>query len=375
MPEPFAVFQYYRYGVRHPLIAEQRKYVALVLDFGGGTFDVSVVESTKFGEISGGGVNSRPLGAKSIQVGGFYINRLVAEDALFSALAKGVDKASVRKSLEMFYKNKNADIDFLSQLHERQRSFFRNFKNVLQAVERAKIAICNSIANWDLTENLAGVAPFQLSIPVDPFSSTSVLANVRLDAGKFRKLFEERIWAPKLKDAIVATMDRARADIGGQPISVVLLSGGSSNIRWLRKLLDRDLRERLSSADILELNENFQEVVAKGLAVECARRYYTGGQGDFRAVTYNRLCLLLRSDDGQLEHKRFRPSTSALASLRAETDMEDNVLLPSASGLRTLVEQPLRWKVRLSSPPKRVLQYYFTRSSFDPDEVVPQRVV
>jgi hypothetical protein len=72
MPEPFAVFQYYRYGLRHPLVSDQRKHVALVLDFGGGTFDVSVVETTKTGEISGGGVNSRPLGAKSIQVGGFY---------------------------------------------------------------------------------------------------------------------------------------------------------------------------------------------------------------------------------------------------------------------------------------------------------------
>jgi hypothetical protein len=58
MPEPFAVFQYYRYGLRHPLVSEQRKHVALVLDFGGGTFDVSVVETTKGGELSGGGVNS-----------------------------------------------------------------------------------------------------------------------------------------------------------------------------------------------------------------------------------------------------------------------------------------------------------------------------
>ena len=71
MPEPFAVFQYYRYGAGHPLVAEQRKQVALVLDFGGGTFDVSVVETTKQGDISGSGINSRPLSAKSIPIGGF----------------------------------------------------------------------------------------------------------------------------------------------------------------------------------------------------------------------------------------------------------------------------------------------------------------
>jgi molecular chaperone DnaK (HSP70) len=97
MPEPFAVYQYYRYGIRHPLVAEQRKHVALVLDFGGGTFDVSVVETTKSGEISGGGVNSRPLGARSIQVGGYYINRLLAEELLFSVLASRVEKSEVKE--------------------------------------------------------------------------------------------------------------------------------------------------------------------------------------------------------------------------------------------------------------------------------------
>ena len=87
MPEPFAVFQYYRYGLRHPGVAEQRKYTALVLEFGGGTFDASVIETTKHGDIiSQSGVNARPLSAKSIHVGGFYINRLIAEDALFSVL-------------------------------------------------------------------------------------------------------------------------------------------------------------------------------------------------------------------------------------------------------------------------------------------------
>ena len=33
--------------VRHPLVAEQRKHVALVLGFGAGAFDVSVVETTE----------------------------------------------------------------------------------------------------------------------------------------------------------------------------------------------------------------------------------------------------------------------------------------------------------------------------------------
>ena len=162
-------------------------------------------------------------------------------------------------------------------------------------------------------------------------------------------------------------MDRAKRDLAGQTISVVLLSGGSSNIRWLRPLIERDLRGQLGQAQILELSENFQEIVAKGLAVECARRYYTEGRGDFRAVTYNRLCLLLKPDDEDIEVKPFRPMSSALNHDAKEID--PNVLLPAASSLRGLVGEKLQWKVKPNKLPRRSLQYYFMRSSFDPDDL------
>jgi hypothetical protein len=89
--------------------------------------------------------------------------------------------------------------------------------------------------------------------------------------------------------------------------------------------LERDLHKALQDAQVLELSESFQEIVAKGLATECARRYYTQGQGDFRAVTYNRLCLALRPDDAEIDIKRFRPTGNAFGSNRAET-MEDGEL-------------------------------------------------
>src|SRR5262249_33289873 len=120
---------------------------------------------------------------------------------------------------------------------------------------------------------------------------------------------------------------------------------------------------------ILELSENFQEIVAKGLATECARRFYTGGQGDFRAVTYNRLCLVLRPDDGELEIRRLRPHSGALASRGTGEDLDDGVLLPAASSWRGLTNTPLGWKIRLSRPPRRSLEYFFLRSSFDPEDL------
>jgi hypothetical protein len=368
LPEPFAVFQYYRYGLRHPLVSEQRKHVALVLDFGGGTFDVSVVETTKTGDIREGGVNSRPLAARSIQVGGFYINRLIAEDLLFATIDKGVEKSAVRKSLNYFYDNKNAEEGDIDNLSESQRAFFYQMKELLHSIESAKITICNSIANWSLTANLSGVTPYSVSLPIDPFNGKSRRASARLDANMVRDIYVNKIWTARLRDAVNTTLERAEMELNGQPITVVLLSGGSSNIRWLRPLIERDLKHGLANAQIIELVENFQEIVAKGLATERARRYYTGGQGDFRAVTYNRLCLLLSSDESQLESsKQFYP-LSARLNQNIE-NIDPNVLLPSASSLRGLIGQKLEWKVKLNKLPKRTLNYYFMRSSFDPEDL------
>ena len=106
----------------------------------------------------------------------------------------------------------------------------------------------------------------------------------------------------------------------------------------------------------------------KDFATECARRFFTEGQGDFRAVTYNRLCLVMRSDGGELEIRPARPISKELA-VHSLSEVDDGVLLPSASNLKGLVDRPLVWKVRLKSPPKRDLEYFFMRSSFDPDDL------
>lgn len=368
LPEPFAVFQYYRYGLRHPVVAEHRKHVALVLDFGGGTFDVSVIETTKQGDISQSGVNSRPLAAKSVHVGGFFINRLIAEDALYQVLDKRQDKVNLRKGLQHYYDHRNDGEEYISTLSESYQALFRHMGRLLQEAEKAKIAVCNSIANWRLDADLSRAAPYPISVPCDPLTASSKMANVKLDAGRLREIFEQQVWVAKLRQAITQTVERAKAELAGQTISVVLLSGGSSNFRWLGPLLQRDLKQPLKDAQILELSENFQEIVAKGLAVECARRFYTGGRGDFRAVTYNRLCLALRADDGDLEIKKFRP-LGALSAAGSTREIDEGVLLPAASSLRGLTGQPLSWKVKLSTPPKRSLDYYFLRSSFDPEDL------
>jgi hypothetical protein len=130
-------------------------------------------------------------------------------------------------------------------------------------------------------------------------------------------------------------------------------------------MIERDLSGELRQAEILELSENFQEIVSKGLAIECARRFYTEGEGDFRAVTYNRLCLTLAPNDSEPQLKRFSPDSPEIKGL----ELDPGVLLPSSSSLKGLADKPLRWKVRLTKAPTQRLDYYFMRSSFDHTEV------
>ena len=104
--------------------------------------------------------------------------------------------------------------------------------------------------------------------------------------------------------------------------------------------------------------------MAKGLAVECARRFFNDG-GDFGAVTYNKLCLILAPDDEGQQLVRFKPRTDGLPR---EID-SSGILLPSASIVSRFVGKPMVWRFKLKRPPRRSMRYYFLRSSFDPNDL------
>lgn len=363
LPEPFAVFQYYRYGLRHPILAEGQKHVALVLDFGGGTLDISVIETTADGDISHGGKNSRPLSAKSIPAAGFYINQRLAEEILFSSLPNREDKTNARKVIAKIKSFQGMGDDEKALLGDREQIFVENFVDLLSQVESAKVRICNSISDWSLSANLHGAVSHLVRLAENPFIRDGRKIEVPLRAEKLREVFESRVWVEKLRDAIKSAIVRAQKELSGKPISVVLLSGGSTNIRWLKRLLERDLKVQLKDAEILEISENYQEVVAKGLAIECARQFYTEGDGDFGAVTYNRLNLALRPDGKDIDWCNFRPQEATLPKCD-----DGGTLLPSSTSLRAFLDRPMRWKARLSSAPRSDLQYHYLKSSFDPTD-------
>jgi hypothetical protein len=361
LPEPFAAFQYYRHGLRHPIVAGSGKQYALVIDFGGGTCDVCIIESTKEGDISQTGRNSKPLAANSHPTGGFFINRALTAHLFRRFLSTTPQKKDDRleKALDAYDRWRRGEFD-LPDMSPENRCFISNFQQVLYSVEHVKITLSRQIHTWELDASLH--FPVAISLPKDPFASSGERIQATLSATDFRWIFINQIW-PRVKSVIVSTLRRGKQELDGARLTVVLLSGGSANIGWLNKLLRRDFSHELEAAEILHASD-YQEVVARGLAVECARRFYND-LGDFGSTTYNRLCLLLDPDERGIDLKEFSPRNDRLPALKGIS----GVLLPSASSLKAFVNVPMRWRVRLDHPPKRRLDYDFMRSVLDPGDL------
>lgn len=358
LPEPFAAFQYYRYGVRSPAVTAFQKYCALVLDFGGGTFDVCVVETTQEGDISQSGRSSKPYGASSVPIGGFFVNRTIVEYLLKKYVIPSAPEEQKRfaRALTKYY-NYRQNQENYEDLAPEIRCFANNFQRAVFEIETAKLKLCRQIRDWDLSVPLT--ATQQVLIPDNMFSEDMGGKLVIFSATEFRELFENGIWVKSLYPTIRQALDNARQSLRGQPVNVVLLSGGSANIGWLEKLLCRDFEADLNSADIVPLDD-YQEVVSKGLAVECARRFFTeGGKGDFESVAYNPLWLLMDIGETGVRGRRFQ----RLDELLPDCSLQPGLLLDAATPLQTLIEKPLNWKVKNTGSKPKEVRYYFLRSS------------
>ena len=361
LPEPFAVFQYYRYGLKHPSLSQYAKHNAMVIDFGGGTFDVCIIETTKSGDIRIKGRNSRPLAASSIAVGGYYINRKLAEFLIVKYHEKNIPNKKIRNANKLYSEWREGEKDF-SDFKDVQ-TFIQNFHNLIYDLESAKIALCNSIAKWDIEKIPDIIVP--ISVPSNPFKPSGKKIDGKLSAKDFFQVYLNQVWKPHLQRNIKIALKRSKEELKSGQVSVILLSGGSANIGWLRQLIISDFYDDFHDIEIFPL-PNYQEVVAQGLAIECARRFYTDDkQGDFSSVTYNRICLVMNPNEEGYQVRPFRTKTDNLPNVQSTP----GVLLPSASLLNRFVESPMRWKVKLSKRPSRQLQYRFLRSSLNPEDL------
>lgn len=356
LPEPFAVFQYYRYGCRIPILQDSAKHVAFIVDFGGGTFDACVIESTNKGDISLSGKNSKPLAADSAPFGGFFVNREVASYLIKRNLDNGKKKEADRYISQ--YKRILSGELKLDDLGEKNRHFIYNYKKLEVAVEKYKIELSSIISRWHLDSD--AYEKIVVEIPSDPFSN-SAWVNAEFYAHQLRKVFVHEVWHKHLKKTVSNVINRSREALGDRNISVTLISGGSSNLRWLQELLVEEFADELESAEPVPISHSFQEVVANGLAIECARRFYDS-DSEFVAVTYNPIKLYLDPDGTGLEKDKKFKSVGEKIDM---TSAKPADLVPSAQSLKYFFDSKLQWKIKLNKSPKKYLDYFFSRPDSD----------
>ena len=362
LPEPFAVYQYYRYGLNLPALADRTKHIALIVDFGGGTFDVSVIETTQDGDVSMTGKHAKPLAGSSTPFAGFYINRQIAQ-----YLIKRPVPDHHRSDADRYIRNYD---QWVSGQHQKKdfrdaaQRFIENFMALERKCESYKIELSSVVLDWRL--NAEAYEGIRVTVPRDPFVAGDWM-EIDFKAHQMRNVFVQEVWNKHLKPAVKQVFERARSKLRGRSIDVTLISGGSANIGWLRSLLVRDFAEELAEGIPVGIQHSFQDVVANGLAIECARRHYTvGGKEDaeFVAVTYNPIRLLLGANEDYPAPYRFR-------SVDDEIDMDGAIpgdLIPSAQSLRHFFDERLRWRVKLPHRPSRSLEYLFCRPNDKEDK-------
>ncbi len=352
LPEPFAVYQYYRYGQKVPHLTTKSKHIALIIDFGGGTFDACVIESNAEGDVSQTGKHSKPIAADSVPVGGFVVNSSLAAYLIKRDLEDS-GKKKVDSYLKIYERVKKGDLDFSSLASEKQ-IFIGNLRRLEDLCESYKIELVNKVKDWDLTAQ-----PYEkinIKLPRNPFKE-EVWSDAEFYAHQFRNTFDKYIWEASLKNVIRKVISIAKDSLGDKEVGITLISGGSSNIRWLERFLIRDFQEDLGEAEPVPISNSFQEIVAKGLAIESARRFYDK-DSEFVSVTYNPIRLYMAPDGNKVETgKRYRSIGEKIDMLHAKQDE----LLPSAQALQNFLGKPIQWKVKLQHPPKHSLTYYFTR--------------
>lgn len=118
LPKPFAVYQYYKYGLKIPLLQDKAKNIVLIIDFGGGTFDVSIIETTNQGEISQSGKHSRPLASRSRAFGGFKVNAVIAEYLILRGLDNKSDKQKGNEYIKLYYRIQKGENSLYRTLNE-----------------------------------------------------------------------------------------------------------------------------------------------------------------------------------------------------------------------------------------------------------------
>ncbi|HEX6803909.1 MAG TPA: Fic family protein [Terriglobales bacterium] len=340
-PEPFAVFQYYRDEGLIP--APGRPLTILVIDFGGGTLDSCVIETTPEGNLARGGSTRVPLGIHSVGGAGKAIDRkLVA-----LAVAKNKDPR-------------------LKQDAPESRIAARPW--VLLAAEEMKIALSRKMQMCRLEQDCKEFAESRTFPP--NWYHPDVPVQFELDGNDLKQVLCDLWFDAKngFGPSILATVQEAKFRGGVvrlERMDKVILAGGSSGLPFLRELLLRTLAGQIETKpEDIVVGENCERAVAYGIAIEAAeeRNRSLRTHNSIGPCVFSELFLYSAP---RRREPAIKPEVT-LVEGKSEKKMSPGVVLPGAMRLGGF---ELEYKVDLPYRPHGSLLYWFTdkQNTEDPE--------
>jgi molecular chaperone DnaK (HSP70) len=345
-PEPFAVFQYYRH-VERVLPASGKPLVVLVVDFGGGTLDSCIIETTLEGNLARGGSTSVPLGIHSVTGAGKAIDRRLVE----LAVSKCKDAR-------------------LRQDSPQARMAARPW--VVLAAEEIKIALSQQMQECRLGDDCGHIVE-KRDFPA-AWYHPDVPVRFEITGNDLKQVIEE-LWFAKQNGfglSILSTLQEAKFRGGVarlERIDKVILAGGSSGLPYLRELLYRTLsgHVKIEPEDII-IGEHCDKAVAYGAAVEAAeeRNRSLRTHHSIGPCVFNELFLFAAPRRDELP---IRPKVT-LISDHKKVSLEPGTLLTGPMQLRAFQSE---YEIHLPYRPHGVLFYWFTDKD-NPEDARTERL-
>ena len=312
--EPFAVFQHHLFS---GYISDTGKpQNVLVVDIGGGTTNVCVIQTSHHGRLARGGANHKPHGVETFDIGGSDIDRMILNRVVRSTRIRDM-KATV---LARLAKEK------ISEVLNRQKT-------------------------WDIPDKAASVRE---TISLEGQGDWSVSG---LDLAQ---IVERSFW-PSVKATILESLTSARAskiDGGLERIDVVIFAGGTCQIQLLHSLFRRDFGSMPELMDHkFVVSPQYDRAVASGLALEACANSRLHDLRPTRVAPY------LQSDVhfgvGHSLQSIDVPMRLKLREGPPDCRPSGDVILKAPFSITDLTGQQVEWQFQLKQQPDRVCLKFF----------------
>ncbi|MCY3820912.1 MAG: hypothetical protein OXH52_16385 [Gammaproteobacteria bacterium] len=305
-PEPFAVFQY------HMNLGEIRdvgsRQNVLIVDIGGGTTNVCLIQTTQHGRLARGGVNHVPHGVKSTEVRGTTLDAGIAEE-----LALGGPSSQLEREIKV-----------------------------------AKEKLSSTQVNWD-DANLGNSTTFDWNGQ-----------QVELTAALIKRVFVDKVWP-----AVDATLDESLEDVEekgivAENVHIVVLAGGTCQMGLVQRLVKNKLRplSRFSEARFI-VSADYRCAVAQGLAIEAAANSRHHEMMPSRVSAY--LQEDLKFECGHNGDNLYRP-LRIRSNYKSQGDLANGILLKAPKEIGLMLNRPRTWRFNLKQG-TRELFYRFSKLS------------